>query len=178
LPNFTRSGQGWMLVRESMLKSLSVPKTGMAITVDIGDPRNIHPKNKQEVGHRFALWALGTVYGQEVPAISGPLPAGHEIKGNEITCMFRYADGLRARDGAVKGFTIAGADRKWHPATARIEGNKAIVVSAAVPKPVAVRYAWADNPDCNLVNGAGLPASPFRSDDWPALDTNHTEEQH
>ena len=168
LPNFLRPGDGWMLVRESMLKSLSVPKTGMAITMDIGDPQDIHPKNKQDVGKRLALWALGTVYGEKVPAISGPLPAGHKISGGEIVLSFKHTNGgLVAKGGALKWFVVAGADKQWKPATARIEGDKVIVSSAEVPKPVAVRYAWSDNPDCNLFNGAGLPASPFRTDNWP-----------
>ncbi|MBI5820863.1 MAG: sialate O-acetylesterase [Verrucomicrobia bacterium] len=168
LPNFNRPGDGWMLVRESMLKSLSVPKTGMAIIIDIGDPQDIHPKNKQDVGKRLALWALGTVYGEKVSAVSGPLPAGHKIRGSEIVLSFTHTNGgLVAKGGALKCFVIAGADKQWKPATARIEGDKVIVSSPDVPKPVAARYAWLDNPDCNLFNGAGLPASPFRTDHWP-----------
>jgi hypothetical protein len=169
LPNFIRPGDGWPLVRESMLKSLSVPKTGMAITMDIGDPKDIHPKNKQDVGKRLALWALGTVYGEKVPAISGPLPAGHKIRGSEVVLSFKHTNGgLVAKGGALKGFVIAGEDKQWKPAIARIEGDKVIVSSVDVPKPVAARYAWSDNPDCNLFNGAGLPASPFRTDNWAA----------
>ena len=172
LPNFNRGGDGWSLVRESMLKTLRVPKTGMAITIDIGDPGNIHPANKQEVGHRLSLWALGTVYGQKVPAISGPLPAGHKVRGGEIAVAFTHAEGgLVAKDGVLQGFLIAGEDKQWKPAAARIEGDKVIVSSAEVAKPIAVRYAWAANPVCNLYNGAGLPASPFRTDDWPVDDT-------
>ncbi len=167
LPNFLRPGEGWPLVREFMLKSLSVPKTGMAITMDIGDPKDIHPKNKQDVGKRLALWALGAVYGEKVPAISGPLPVGHKIRGNEVLLSFKRANGgLCAKGGALKGFVIAGADKQWKPATARIEGGKVVVASAEVRKPVAVRYAWSDNPDCNLFNRAGPPASPFRTDRW------------
>ena len=168
LPNFNRPGDGWMIVRESMLKSLAVPKTGMAITIDIGDPTNIHPTNKQDVGKRLALWALGTVYGEKVSAVSGPLPSGHKIRGNEIVLSFTHTNGgLVAKGGALKSFVVAGEDKQWKPATARIEGDKVVVSSADVPKPVAARYAWADNPDCNLFNGAGLPASPFRTDHWP-----------
>jgi len=100
LPNFNRPGDGWMLVRESMLKSLSVPKTGMAITMDIGDPQDIHPKNKQDVGKRLALWALGAVYGEKVPATSGPLPAGHKVRGSEIVLSFTHTNGgLVAKGG-------------------------------------------------------------------------------
>jgi sialate O-acetylesterase len=167
LPNFSGSGRDWPLVREAMLKTLALPKTGMAITIDIGEASDIHPKNKQEVGHRFALWALGTVYGRNVPAISGPLPAGHSVRGGEIVLRFNHTNGgLVARDGQLKGFTIAGADRQWQPADARIQGSTIIVSSPEVKAPIAARYAWENLPTCNLYNGAGLPASPFRTDDW------------
>ncbi|HEV7403445.1 MAG TPA: sialate O-acetylesterase [Chthoniobacteraceae bacterium] len=168
LPNFDGGEiRDWPAIRESMLKTLQVKDTGMAIAIDVGEAKNIHPKNKQEVGHRLALWALGTVYGKEVPSTSGPLPAGHEIRGHEVVLSFEHADGgLVAKDGELKGFVIAGEDKKWVPATAKIEGGKVIVSSPEVPKPAAVRYAWENNPVCNLYNGAGLPASPFRTDDW------------
>jgi len=166
LPNFQRPGEGWMLVREAMLKTLRLPHTGMAITIDIGESKQIHPVNKQEVGRRLALWALGDVYGRSVPATSGPLPAGHERRGNAIAVTFTYADGLRAKAGEAQGFTIAGADRQFKPATVRVEGNHVIVSAGDVAEPVAVRYAWEPDPQCNLVNGAGLPASPFRTDAW------------
>lgn len=168
LPNFQRPGEGWMLVREAMLKTLRLPRTGMAVTVDIGDPKNIHPINKQDVGKRLALWALGEVYGQRVPATSGPLPARHEVRGSEVVISFQHTDGgLRARDGELKGFVVAGEDRQWKPATARIEGNQVIVTSPEARQPLAVRYAWEPDPQASLFNGAGLPASPFRTDDWP-----------
>jgi sialate O-acetylesterase len=167
LPNFAKGGDGWCVVREAMLKSLKLPRTGMAITVDVGEPDNIHPKNKQEVGRRLSLWALGAIYGKKVASISGPLPAGHQIKGSEMKVSFQHADGgLKAKGVELKGFSLAGEDRQWHPAQARIAGAQAIVSSAEVKQPVALRYAWQDNPDCNLYNGAGLPASPFRTDDW------------
>ncbi|MGB8170676.1 MAG: acetyl esterase, partial [Chthoniobacteraceae bacterium] len=128
---------------------------------------NIHPKNKQEVGRRLSLWALGTVYGKKVASISGPLPAGHQVRGSEVVLTFKHTDGgLVAKDGDLTGFVIAGEDKQWKPAQARIDGGKVIVSSAEVKQPVAVRYAWANWPTCNLVNGAGLPASPFRTDDW------------
>lgn len=169
LPNFGREGEDWMLVREAMLKTLRLPKTGMAITIDIGETKDIHPKNKQDVGKRLALWALGTVYGQKVPATSGPLPEGHTVRGSEIVVSFAHCEGgLQAKGGELKGFAIAGEDRQWKPARAKIEGDKVIVSCPEVPRPVAVRYAWATDPECNLYNGAGLPASPFRTDDWPA----------
>ena len=168
LPNFDGGAvRDWPTVREEMLKTLAVPKTGMAITIDIGEEKNIHPKNKQEVGRRLSLWALGTVYGKKVPTTSGPLPAGHKIRGSEAVLEFTHADGgLVAKDGELKGFVIAGEDKQWKPAQARIDGGKVIVSSAEVKQPVAVRYAWENWPTCNLYNGAGLPASPFRTDDW------------
>ena len=168
LPNFAphNNATNWPVIRECMLQSLAVTNTGMAITMDVGDPVNIHPKNKQAVGHRLALWAFAKVYGQDVPS-SGPLPAGHNIKGDEITLSFTHTDGgLVAKDGELKGFAIAGADHHWTPAMARIHGDQVVVSNPEVKSPQAVRYAWAANPDCNLFNGAGLPASPFRTDDW------------
>ncbi len=167
LPNCKReAGDDWMLVREAQLKTLRLPNTGMAITVDVGESDDIHPKNKQDVGRRLAYWALGKVYAQNVAATCGPLPAGHEVRGAEIVIRFTHTDGgLQAKDGDLKGFVIAGADRQWHPATARIDGDTVVLSSPQVKQPVAARYAWAADPECNLFNGAGLPASPFRSDD-------------
>ncbi|TWT79439.1 hypothetical protein CA13_08400 [Planctomycetes bacterium CA13] len=164
LPNYNRPGEDWSLVQEAMLRTLRLPKTGMAITVDIGEPTNIHPKNKQEVGRRLSLWALGDVYGNEVEATSGPLPTGHQIRGSNVILSFSHTNGgLKAKGGDLKGFEIVGEDNKWVAADARIEGSKVSVSSPSVAKPIAVRYAWAPNPDCNLYNGAGLPASPFRT---------------
>jgi sialate O-acetylesterase len=167
LPNFGGPGRDWPTVREGMLQTLALPRTGMAITMDIGEEKDIHPKNKQEVGRRLALWALGTVYGRKVAATSGPLPAGHEVHGGEIVLTFLHTNGgLVAKGGAPTGFVIAGEDRQWKPAQARIEGDRVIVSSAEVKRPVAARYAWENFPTCNLFNGAGLPASPFRTDTW------------
>ena len=175
LPNFGRAADDWMLVREAMLKTLRLPHTGMAITIDIGEPNNIHPANKQEVGRRLALWAFGDVYGRKVMATSGPLLAGHEVHGSDIVISFTHAErGLQGKGGDLKGFVIAGEDRQWKPASARIEGNQVFVSSPEVKKPVAVRYAWATDPACNLCNGAGLPASPFRTDDWAIPSTQET----
>lgn len=171
LPNFERDGEGWSLVREAMLKTLDLPNTGMAITIDIGEPKDIHPKNKQEVGRRLALWALGDVYGQKVQTGCGPLPLAHQIRESEIVVPFKNADGgLVARGGELKGFLLAGEDRQWRPAEARIEGDRVVLSAGDVAKPIAVRYAWAANPECNLFNGCGLPASPFRTDDWPTAE--------
>ena len=169
LPNYTSPGEGWPRIRESMMKTLELPKTGMAITIDIGDIKNIHPTNKQDVGKRLSYWALGTVYGKSVPAISGPLPAGSSISGNAITVTFKHTNGgLKSMDGgALKGFLIAGADQQWKTAEAKIVGDTVVVSSAEVAQPAAVRYAWKDWPEYSLANGAGLPASPFRTDDWP-----------
>lgn len=161
--------QTWPVVREQMLKTLSVPKTGMAIALGLGEEKDIHPKNKQGVGKRLSLWALGTVYNQKVPATSGPLFSKHEMTGNAITLSFDHADGgLKAKSGQpeLTGFAIAGDNRKFVWAKAVIEGDKVVVSSPDVAKPVAVRYAWADNPVWSLENGVGLPASPFRTDDW------------
>jgi hypothetical protein len=139
----------------------------MAITIDVGEANDIHPKNKQAVGHRLALWALGAVYQQKVPATSGPLPAGHEVRGREIVLRFTHTDGgLLAKGGDLQGFIAAGADRKWAPARARIAGDSIVISAPDVAAPVAVRYAWENLPTCNLYNGAGLPASPFRTDVW------------
>lgn len=168
LPNFGSGGEGWPRIREAMLKTLELPKTGMAVTIDIGDAKNIHPTNKQEVGRRLSLWALGTIFGKNVPAISGPLPAVSSVNSNAITVTFKHANGgLKTKDGGpVKGFQIAGADQQWKPAAAKIDGDKVLVSSPDIAAPVAVRYAWQDNPDCNLYNGADLPASPFRTENW------------
>lgn len=158
---------GWPAIRESMLKTLKVPNTGMAITIDVGEAEDIHPKNKQEVGRRLSLWALAKVYGKKCE-FSGPLPTGHDIKGAEVICRFSHTEGgLTAKGGDLKGFAIAGADKKWVWANAKIVGDTVVVSSPDVKEPKAVRYAWASNPNCNLYNGAGLPASPFRTDDWP-----------
>ena len=139
----------------------------MAITVDIGQSGNIHPKNKQETARRLSLWALGTVYGKKVPSISGPLPTSQQFRTGEVVLNFSHADGgLVAKEGELKGFILAGRDHKWLPAQAKIKGKQVVVSNPAVKHPVAVRYAWQDDPDCNLYNGAGLPASPFRTDDW------------
>lgn len=169
LPNYTAPGEGWPRIREAMLKTLELPKTGMAITIDLGDAKDIHPKNKQDVGKRLSYWALGTVYGKNVPAISGPLPVSSTINGDAITVSFHHTNsGLKSiTGGPLTGFQIAGADRQWKPAEAKIVGETVVVTSAEVAQPVAVRYAWKDWTDYSLANGAGLPASPFRTDDWP-----------
>jgi sialate O-acetylesterase len=157
----------WAELREAQLLTLELPHTAMAVTIDIGEATDIHPKNKQEVGRRLALAAEATVYYRDTE-FSGPLPGGSQQEDGKIRLSFRHAEGLKATDGGkLKGFAIAGEDRKFVWADTSIEGDHIIVSSPKVPKPVAVRYAWADNPECNLTNAAGLPASPFRTDDWP-----------
>lgn len=158
---------GWAALREAQLRTLSLPNTGMAVTVDIGDANDIHPKNKQDVGGRLALVALANTYGEKV-AYSGPALNTSQAKGKEMVLSFTHAEGgLRSSDGKpLKGFAVAGEDQKFYWADATIKGNQIVVSSAQVAKPVAVRYAWANNPVCNLINGTGLPASPFRTDSW------------
>jgi sialate O-acetylesterase len=139
----------------------------MAVTLDIGDAKDIHPREKQEVGRRLALAALKMVYAREVIA-SGPTFAAAIREGAAIKIRFtNVASGLTTSDGAApRGFLIAGADRAWKPAEARIEGATVIVSNAEVKEPVAVRYGWANDPVATLRNQADLPAAPFRSDDW------------
>jgi sialate O-acetylesterase len=163
LPNFKGAGRDWPTVREAMLQTLALPKTGMAITIDIGDENDIHPKNKQEVGRRLGLWALGTVYGQDV-STSGPLASGVSRSDRGLEVSFQHADGgLIAKGGELRSVEIAGGDGVWKPAQAAIAGDKIVVSSRDVAAPTQVRYAWANDPKCNLFNGAGLPASPFRT---------------
>lgn len=162
LPNFTKAGEGWLLVREQMLNALStIPNSGMAITLDLGDPKNIHPVNKQEVGHRLAQWALGAVYHKDVPDISGPLIDAAMVKGGAFVLTFKHAKGLNSK-GELTGFEIAGADGQWQAAEAKIDGETVIVSCKTIAEPKQVRYAWKDNPVATLYNGAGIPASPFR----------------
>ena len=173
LPNFTDpqvepvESTGWVIVREGMLKTLDLSQTGMAITIDIGDAGNIHPKNKQDVGRRLAKWALAEVYGK--PGVSsGPLYKSMAKKGGAIVVNFdNVARGLVSKGDKLVGFTVAGADRKFVWADAKIVGDTVVVSSPKVKAPAAVRYAWAPNPKCNLYNSAGLPAGPFRTDNWP-----------
>jgi sialate O-acetylesterase len=156
----------WAELRDAQLGTLSLPNTGMAVSIDIGDAKDIHPKNKQDVGKRLALIALAKNYGVKVP-YTGPMYQSAKIEAGAIKLSFNAAEGLKTSDGtALKGFSIAGSDQKFHWAKAEIKGSQVVLSSNEVPNPVAVRYAWANNPNCNLVNGAGLPASPFRTDQW------------
>jgi sialate O-acetylesterase len=166
----TPSDSEWARLREAQLYvSQTVPRSGLAVTIDIGDAKDIHPKNKQDVGRRLALAALAVAYGQQNES-SGPVYRSMKVEGDAIRLTFDHTDGgLVAKDNdCLKGFAIAGADRKFVWADAVIKGKGVVVSSAQVKNPVAVRYGWADNPACNLYNKAGLPASPFRTDDFPA----------
>jgi sialate O-acetylesterase len=159
----------WAGLRQAQLDTLELPHTGMAVAIDIGDANTVHPKNKQEVGRRLGLIAQATVYYQDTE-YSGPTPGGAQEEEGRIRLTFRFAEGMKTSDGGkVKGFAIAGDDRKFVWADAEIQGDHVLVSSPKVPKPVAVRYGWADNPECNLVNEANLPAAPFRTDDWPQM---------
>lgn len=162
----------WAELREAQYKTLNLPFTGMAVITDIGDANDIHPKNKQEVGERLALIALAQTYGTKV-AYSGPLYKSFKKEGKTISIDFLHTEGMTAKDGNLRGFEIAGADKVFHWADAKIEGNHIVVSSSLVPNPEAVRYNWADNPQGNLVNQSGLPASSFRTDTWPGLTDNN-----
>ena len=157
---------GWVAVREAQLQvSRQFPHSGLAVAVDIGDPKDVHYRNKRDAGVRLALNALAKDYGRTLEW-SGPLYESMTVEGSAIRLRFSHADGLTAKGGGpLKRFLIAGNDLDFVPAEARIDAGGVVVSSAAVPQPVAVRYAWESNPDgCNLVNSAGLPASPFCTD--------------
>ncbi len=167
----------WAHLRDAQLHTrMTVPHTGLALAIDIGDAKDIHPRNKQEVGRRLALWAQQTVYGQAIVGQS-PLYESMTVKdGKAIVTFTEVGAGLQVRgQGELQEFLLAGEDRKWVRAQAKvIAPNQVEVWSEQVPQPVAVRYAWATNPDqANLVNSADLPASPFRSDDWPGPTDNN-----
>jgi sialate O-acetylesterase len=162
----------WAELREAQSMALSVAKTGMAVIIDIGEADDIHPRNKQDVGKRLALAAKKVAYGMDV-VHSGPMYDSMEIAGDKIRIRFTSTgSGLMVKDnyGYIKGFAVAGKDKKFIWANAILDGNEVVVWSPVVQNPVAVRYAWADNPDdANLYNKEGLPASPFRTDQWPGV---------
>jgi sialate O-acetylesterase len=164
LPNFQSGrGEGWMLVREAALKSVqTVPQSGMAVTLDIGEARDIHPKNKQEVGRRLALWALGEVYGKDKAA--QPWPVKHEATDGRIVITMSEEVLLKSEGG----FETAGPDKIWRPAKAEVSGRTLTLHSSEVTAPVAARYAWNDLPTVSLWTLQGLPVTQFRTDDWPA----------
>lgn len=164
------------MVREAQAQILSLPNTGLAVTIDAGDPDNVHPKNKEPVGERLALIALANTYKQKLE-YSGPQYSSMQVDGSSVRIHFTHVDGgLVAKDGPLNWFQIAGIDQHFVDADAVIVGKTVVVKSASVPAPVAVRYAWANYPfSCNLYNAAGLPAAPFRTDDWDALSEIATE---
>ena len=157
----------WAELREAQTMTLKAsPNTGMAVIIDVGDTKDIHPKNKQAVGKRLALCAEKMAYGKSELEDSGPVYASQSIDGDKVRLKFTHTSGLTARDGASRSFAVAGEDQKFHWADATIEGDEIVVSSKDVAKPVAVRYAWEDDPQVNVFNGAGLPMCPFRTDDW------------
>jgi sialate O-acetylesterase len=165
----TPSGSPWAVLRESQSRALALPATAQAVTIDIGNPNDIHPLDKQEVGRRLALAARHVAYGESL-VYSGPVYRAARFEGREARVEFEpSASPLAARGGGdeAHGFELAGADRRFHPAGAIVRGDTVVVTSAAVAQPQAVRYAWRDNPEqADLINRDGLPASPFRSDAW------------
>ena len=165
----------WALLRESQSAALSVANTAQAVIIDIGEADDIHPRNKQDVGLRLSLAARHIAFGEDI-VYSGPTYRSHRVSGRRVTIEFDHVgQGLVGSSDAgasgpgipLGGFAVAGIDRTFHWANARIEGNTVVVSSPLVPSPLAVRYAWGNNPDrANLYNADGLPASPFRTDTW------------
>ena len=156
-------------IREAQLIAFkSMTNTGMVVTTDVGNPKDIHPKNKKTVGERLSRWALAKTYNKKDINFSGPIYDHFEKKDKKIQIFFTYAEnGLKAEGKELSEFEIAGADQKFYPAKAEIKKNTIIVSSEKVKDPVAVRFAWKASPETNLFNSQGLPASPFRTDDWP-----------
>jgi len=157
---------GWARIREAQLETLKVPNTAMAVAIDIGDAVSIHPTNKKEVGRRLALAAEAVACGRDV-VFSGPVFEAMEVRDGKAYLTFKHVDGgLAAQGEKLVGFAVAGPDRQFVWAEATIEGDRVVVWNDQIAEPAAVRYAWADNPEANLYNHAGLPASPFRTDRW------------
>jgi sialate O-acetylesterase len=170
LANFTvrndTTGQTWAFLREAQTETLALPNTGQAVIIDIGDSNDIHPTNKQEVGRRLSLLARHQVYHQPGD-FSGPVFERAQREGASLRVHFTFADnGLTAGGKPLQSFEIAGPDRKFYPAKAVIERNTVVVSAPEVSEPIALRYAWSNDPGANLFNGAGLPAAPFRTDAW------------
>jgi len=172
LPNYKPAQEApaesvWAELREAQAAALVLPNTGMAVTIDVGEADDIHPKNKQDVALRLALAARAVAYGEHVVA-SGPVFDGVIPEGPRLRVRFRHVGGgLVVKGERLREFAVAGRDRKFVWADARIEGDTVVVSSPSVADPIAVRYAWADNPAVSLYNKEGLPAAPFRSDEWP-----------
>ncbi len=172
----SNEGSDWAELREAQIMTLSLPNTGMAVTTDIGDADDIHPRNKQDVGKRLAAAALNKVYGMNNILPGGPMYKSSTFNNGKAYISFDYVGkGLMIKDkyGYLKGFEISGADKKFYYAQAAIDGDKVVVWSDKVTQPVAVRYAWTDAPvEANLFNADNFPASPFRTDSWPAITRN------
>jgi sialate O-acetylesterase len=158
-------------LREAQTLTANMPNNGLACTIDLGDANDIHPRNKEDVGKRLSLVALAKAYGKADVVYAGPEFESMSIEGDKARIKLRHATGLKTSDGgaAVKSFAVAGEDRRWFWADAKIDGESVVVHSDKVAKPAAVRYAWAHNPAANLYNAAGLPAVPFRTDDWKPI---------
>lgn len=171
LANYGKACEGaedsdWAEVREAQALAMSLSNTGLATAIDIGEAENIHPRNKQELARRLSLVALANIHGKQVE-YSGPAYKSSSIDGGKITVTFSHSTGMKPREGEVlRGFAVAGSDRVFHPSRAAVSGDSVVVECPAVPVPASVRYSWAQNPAGNLVNASGLPALPFRSDDW------------
>lgn len=178
-------GNGYAKIRNAQrIAAQTIPGTGLAVAIDIGNAKDVHAKNKYDVGYRLSLWARRDVYGEKDLIVSGPLFKELKVEGDKARVVFEHVgSGLFAGekgpdtpgerptatpDGKLRGFAVAGADKRWHWADAVIDGDDVVVSATEVPAPVAVRYAFRDNPmgDCNLYNREGLPASPFRTDSW------------
>jgi sialate O-acetylesterase len=168
----SEKGSTWAELREAQTMTLSLPNTGMAVTTDIGNAKDIHPKDKQDVGKRLAFLALHNVYGQPLE-YSGPVYASMKKDGGKVVLSFDHTgSGLSTPDiyGYLRGFEVAGADHQWHYAKASIEGNTVVIWPGEVSDPAAVRYGWADDAgEANLFNKDGLPAAPFRTDQWKGV---------
>lgn len=157
-------------LRDAQRKSLDIPNTGMAVTLDIGNPDNIHPANKKDVGKRLSLWALAKTYGKENIVYSGPIYKSMKVEGNKIRISFdNIGSGLYCKGDTLTCFTIAGSDKVFHPANSIIDNNTILVSSDKVTNPVAVRFAFENADEPNLFNKEGLPASTFRTDDWEII---------
>lgn len=169
----SKVGSKWAELREAQTEALELPHTGMAVTTDIGNPKDIHPTNKRDVGYRLAAIALNKTYGDQSLSYSGPVYQSHEVKGNQMVLAFDFVGKGLQPENQLKGFEIAGSDQVFYPADAIIQNNKVIVSSDKVKQPVAVRYNWADDASVgNLYNKEMLPAAPFRTDDWKMITEN------
>jgi sialate O-acetylesterase len=171
----SNKGSSWAELREAQTRTLSLPATGMAVAIDIGESNDIHPKNKQDVGKRLSFIALDNIYGQPME-FSGPVYESMSIQENKVILKFTHTGaGMMVKDryGYIRGFEIAGQDHQFHYAKAYLQNNDVIVYSDEVQTPSAVHYAWADDAgDANLYNQEGLPAVPFRTDQWKGLTDN------